>query len=365
MVLAQAAILEQIDASMQCYEIDVADPESSEVRISTKASGICHTDLHALEGGFPARLPTVLGHEASGIVEAIGPDVTHVKVGDHVITCLSTYCGDCERCLSGRPYLCLHRGDFERREAQRPRLSLNHKPIHQFLRVSSFASRMLVHERSVVKVPEALPFSSAALIGCAVLTGVGAAFRTARVKPGSSVAVLGCGGVGLNCIQGAYLAGAGAIIALDLEPRREQLAEKMGATTFIDLSGGGDPVTEVRRLFPLGVDYAFDSVGVSSTVEHAFNMTASGGIATIVGVGAGPLHLDLPHMAFLSERRLQGCNMGSNRFRIDVPRLADLYLRGRLQLDELVSMTFTLEDVGAAIEALKHGEVARAVLTFA
>jgi S-(hydroxymethyl)glutathione dehydrogenase / alcohol dehydrogenase len=330
--------------------------------VRTVAAGLCHSDLHFMEGKYSHDTPTVPGHEAAGVVEAIGADVTHVKPGDHVIGCLSIFCGHCAYCLSGRPVLCDRQG-LERSDDQPPRLSRDGAPIHQFLRLSAFAEMMLVHENTLVKIREEMPLDRAALIGCAVTTGLGAVFNTAKVTPGSSVAVIGCGGVGLNSVQGAVIAGAGRVIAVDMNPWKLELARTFGATDLVD-ARAGDPVEQVRELTSGGVEYAFEAIGLKVTAEQSFAMLQKGGTATIIGMIPEGERIELPGSEFLDEKKIQGSNMGSNRFRVDMPRYVDLYLSGRLKLDELVSARIGLEQINDGFDAMRRGEVARSVIEF-
>jgi S-(hydroxymethyl)glutathione dehydrogenase/alcohol dehydrogenase len=358
----RAAVLPGIPAMLEVTEVQIDKPIHHEVLVRTVASGLCHSDLHFMEGKYSCGTPTVPGHEVAGIVEAVGPDVTHVKQGDHVIGCLSIFCGRCEYCLSGRPVLCDREG-LERAPDQPPRLSWNGEPLYQFLRLSAFAEMLLVHENTLVKIRDDMPLDRAALIGCAVTTGLGAVFNTAKVPPGSSVAVIGCGGVGLNSVQGAAIAGAGRIIAIDTSPWKLELARTFGATDLIDASAG-DPVEQVRELTNGGVEYSFEAIGLKITAEQSFAMLRKGGTATVIGMIPEGEKIELPGSELLDEKKIQGSNMGSNRFRIDMPRYVDLYLSGRLKLDELVSRRITLDEVNAGFDAMRRGEVARSVITF-
>jgi S-(hydroxymethyl)glutathione dehydrogenase/alcohol dehydrogenase len=254
-----------------------------------------------------------------------------------------------------------------------PRLTLGGARCEQFFNLSSFAEQMLVDERAVVKIRDDMPLDRAALIGCSVLTGVGAVFRTAKIEAGSTVAVIGCGGVGLNCVQGAVLAGASRVIAIDTNPMKLKMAEQFGATDLIDATQG-DPVAQVKDLLPGeplmgvfpggGVDYAFEAIGLKQTAEQAFSMLKKGGTATVIGMIPLGTSVELPGVEFLFEKKLQGSNMGSNRFRQDMPRLIDLYLDGRLKLDELVSSRIRLDEVNEGFAAMTRGEVARSVIVF-
>jgi S-(hydroxymethyl)glutathione dehydrogenase / alcohol dehydrogenase len=248
----RAAVLESIPGHLSILDVTVNKPGPGEVLVRTAAAGLCHSDLHFMEGLYPHPVPSVLGHESAGVVEAVGEGVTYVQAGDHVITCLSAYCGGCEYCLTGRLSICNNRTAIERPPGTGSRLSLAGEHVHQFMRLSSFAEQMLVHEHALVKIDKDMPLDRAALIGCGVTTGVGAVFRTAAIEPGSTVAVIGCGGVGLNCIQGARIAGAGRIIAIDLNASKLEMAQEFGATDVIN-ANDVDAVAAVKELTKGGV----------------------------------------------------------------------------------------------------------------
>jgi S-(hydroxymethyl)glutathione dehydrogenase/alcohol dehydrogenase len=368
----RAAVLHTIPGELAIDDVAIDSLGPREVLIRTAAAGLCHSDLHFMEGKYFAPTPIVLGHESAGVVEAVGRDVTYVKAGDHVITCLSSFCGQCEFCLSGRPALC-DRVGLDRAPDGVPRLTLGGARCEQFFNLSSFAEQMLVDERAVVKIRDDMPLDRAALIGCSVLTGVGAVFRTAKIEAGSTVAVIGCGGVGLNCVQGAVLAGASRVIAIDTNPMKLKMAEQFGATDLVDATQG-DPVAQVKDLLPGepvmgvfpggGVDYAFEAIGLKQTAEQAFSMLKKGGTATVIGMIPLGTSVELPGVEFLFEKKLQGSSMGSNRFRQDMPRLIELYLDGRLKVDELVSSRIRLDEVNEGFAAMTRGEVARSVIVF-
>ncbi len=368
----RAAVLHTIPGELTVEDVAVDGPGPREVLIHTEAAGLCHSDLHFMEGKYFAPTPMVLGHESAGIVEAVGSDVTHVKPGDHVITCISSFCGQCEFCLAGRPSLCDQVG-LDRAPEGTPRLTLGGARCEQFFNLASFAEQMLVDERALVKIRDDMPLDRAALIGCSVTTGVGAVFRTAKVEAGSTVAVIGCGGVGLNCVQGAALAGASRVIAVDTNPMKLKMAEQFGATDLVDATQG-DPVARVKDLLPGppvmgafpggGVDYAFEAIGLKQTAEQAFSMVKKGGTDTVIGMIPLGVNIEIHGVELLFEKKLQGSNMGSNRFRQDMPRLIDLYLDGRLKLDELVSARIHLDDVNEGFAAMTRGEVARSVVVF-
>lgn len=358
----KAAVLRETNRPLEIEEVQVSKPGPREVLVRTVAAGVCHSDLHFMDGSYPYRLPTILGHESAGIVEEVGSDVTYVKKGDHVITCLSAFCGHCDKCLTGRLSLC-QSPEVSRKADEESRLISNSQPIHQFLNLSSFAEMMLIHEHALVKVRDDMPFDRAALIGCSTTTGVGAVFHTAGVEPGSTVAVIGCGGVGLAAINGAAIAGAGVIIAIDRVESKLELAKVMGATHVINASQC-DAVGEVLELTRGGCDYTFEAIGLKATAEQAFKMLGAGGTATIIGMIPVGTMVELHGVDFLAEKKIQGSNMGSNRFRIDMPRFVEFYLNGKLHLDKMISKHIKLAQVNDALNALKSGQEARHIIMF-
>ncbi len=359
----RAALLREIPGKLEIDEVEVGSPGPHEVLIRTVAAGLCHSDLHFMEGKYPYPTPALLGHESAGVVEAVGDQVSYVRPGDHVITCLSVYCGNCEPCLTGHLSLCLGKDSVRRPPGEPPRLTHGGAEVYPLLDMGSFAERMLIHEHGLVKIREDMPLDRAALIGCGVTTGVGSVFNTAKVEPGSTVAVIGCGGVGLNCIQGAAIAGAGKVIAIDMLESKLELARQFGATHTVDASQG-DAVAQVRDLAGGGVHYSFEAIGMKQTAEQAFGMLRAGGTCTVIGMIPLGQSVEIPGYELLSEKKLIGSNMGSNRFRVDMPRYIDLYLDGRLKLDELVSRRISLDEVNDGFEAMKAGEVARSVIMF-
>lgn len=358
----KAAIFRGPQQPLYIEEIDIAAPGPREVLVRTVACGVCHSDLHFVDGLYPYPAPAVLGHEPAGIVEAVGEQVTYVQPGDHVIGCLSVFCGHCEFCLTGRPSLCAN-PETKRAPGEAPRLSQNGEPVFQGLDLAGYAEQMLLHENAIVKIRPDMPLDRAALIGCGVMTGVGAVFNTAKVPPGSSVAVFGCGGVGLAAIQGARIAGARTVIAVDTVEPKLATARELGATHIVDASSH-DPVGAIRDITNGGVEYSFEAIGLKITAEQAFRSLASGGTATVIGMIPVGQKVELDGFEFLREKKIQGSIMGSNRFRVDMPRYIDLYLQGKLKLDEMISRTGRLEDVNEAFRAMKAGEVARTVLRF-
>ena len=357
----KAAIFHGPHQALTIEEVDIAKPLGREVLVKTVASGVCHSDLHFVDGYYPFAAPAILGHEAAGLVEAVGPHVSEFKPGDHVIACLSIFCGHCDYCLTGRTHLCQSRP--VRAAQEPPKLSWKGAPVNQFANLSSYAEQMLVHESGLVKVRDDMPLDRAALVGCGVTTGVGAVLNTARIEAGSTVAVFGAGGVGLAAIQGARIAGARMIIAVYVHASKLALAKQLGATHTVD-AATGDPVKEIRELTGGGVEYSFEAIGLKKAAEQAFECVRPGGTATVIGMIPVGEKIELEGSVFLREKKIQGCSMGSNRFKVDMPRYVDLYLQGRLKLDEMITRRGRLEDVNEAFRAMKAGEVARTVLMF-
>ncbi len=358
----KAAVFHGPHQPLTIENVEIDTPMAHEVLVRTVASGVCHSDLHFVDGLYPFPAPAILGHEAAGIVEAVGDQVTYVKAGDHVIACLSVFCGHCDQCLTGHPNLCVS-PETRRAPSDPPKLQWDGKPVAQFANLSGYAEKMLVHENALVKVRDDMPLAQAALIGCGVTTGVGAVLNTARIEPGSTVAVYGAGGVGLSAIQGARIAGARMIIAVDVFENKLATARELGATHIVDASSG-DPVAAIRDMTGGGVDYAFECIGLKQAAEQAFDCIRQGGTATIVGMIPVGQKIELDGRIFLREKKIQGSSMGSNRFRVDMPKYIDFYMQGRLKLDEMITRRGKLEDVNEAFRAMKAGEVARTVLMF-
>jgi S-(hydroxymethyl)glutathione dehydrogenase/alcohol dehydrogenase len=358
----KAAILRAAKTPMSIEEVELEGPRADEVRVRVVGSGLCHSDYHVMSGDLPSAFPIVLGHEASGVIEAVGSDVRGLAVGDAVVTCVSSFCGHCGDCQAGHTHICSDR-PVRRELASNMPLTQKGVPIHQFCNLGGFAEEVVVHKSAVTKLPEGMPLDVAALLGCAVLTGVGAATEGAQVRPGASVAVIGCGGVGLNVVQGARLAGAARIIAVDLNPAKLELAKAFGATDCVQ--GGQGAVEQVVEMTHGGVDYAFEVIGVPAAQRQGAQMLRRRGTLTLVGVPPAGSDLSVPNMQMISkELRIIGSLMGSAPFQRAVPAYAQLYLDGRLKLDELVSQRIRLEDINRGYDQLIAGETARSLIVF-
>jgi S-(hydroxymethyl)glutathione dehydrogenase/alcohol dehydrogenase len=358
----KAAVLRQL-GRLDIEDVELDGPREGELRIRVLASGLCHSDYHMITGDLPTVLPAVLGHEAAGVIEAVGSDVSGLAPGDMVITCFSAFCGHCHECQDGHSHRCEEKpGKPTNREAG-SRITRNGEAIYQLGNLGGFAEEMVVHQRSAVKMPEGMPPSSAALMGCGVLTGTGAVLNAAKVEPGSTVAVIGSGGVGLNAVQGARIAGAVKIIAVDTSVEKLDMAKMFGATDVV--LAGPDSVGEVIEMTGGGVDYAFEVVGTAGTAQDALAMIRTGGTLVLVGVARHDAHLSLPITSFLmAEKRVIGTLMGSAPFQTFLPKLAAHYLNGNLLLDELVSQKIPLDDINDGYAQMTEGKIARSIITF-
>ncbi|HLH70544.1 MAG TPA: Zn-dependent alcohol dehydrogenase [Candidatus Dormibacteraeota bacterium] len=360
----RAAVLWAVGRAPEVVEVELAPPKAGEVLVRVAASGVCASDLHVVEGRLPEPLPLVPGHEAAGVVVAVGPDVGRVGVGDHVVLTILSSCGACPSCRRGRPNFCQRAVAMAASGCLADgtsRLSLNGRRLHHFNAVSSFAEYAVVPASAVVPIPAEVPLESAALIGCAVLTGFGAVVNTAAVPAGASVAVFGCGGVGLHCVQAARLVGATPIVAVDVQPARLELARRLGATHLVDASRQ-DPVAAVRAATGGGAAYVFEALGSEETIGQAWEATEVGGTTVVVGIVPRGRLIRLDPWNFMSEKVLRGCYLGSADIVRDVPRLVELYRRDRLRLDELVTARLPLTRVGEALDRLRAGEGVRSVI---
>ncbi|NRQ39119.1 alcohol dehydrogenase catalytic domain-containing protein [Nonomuraea sp. NN258] len=362
-MLMRAAVLTGFHAPMEIREVEIADPGPGEVRVQIKASGVCGSDLKAIDGKSPvvAKPPFVLGHESTGIVESVGAGVTAVKPGDHVIISMSGPCGRCRQCGAGAFHLCSGPARMTAIMGGAPRLTLDGQETRRFIGIGSFAEYAVVAEAMCVKITKAAPFAAMCLLACGVITGVGAVMNVARVRAGSSVLVVGCGGVGLNVIQGAVLAGATTIVAADVAEQKLKLAERFGATHTLLAE---DLPRQVGEIVRGGAEYAFDATGAPGVLARAFAATQPGGTTVMVGSppAGHPVQLD-PGLLF-SSRRLMGTQGGDAAPHRDLPMLADQYVRGRLDLDGLITERLPLDQINEAVEHVRAGAVARTVIVF-
>jgi len=356
----KAAVLYQPHLPLVVEEVDLRGPGPGEVVVRLAASGVCHSDYHVVKGEWANDLPIVLGHEGAGVVEEVGEGVATVEPGDHVVLSWMPNCGRCTYCITGRPHLCDHPPEVDQASGM---WKDNHR-LNLFAHVASFAEYTLVPESGAIPIREEMPLDRASLLGCGVMTGVGAAINTARVRPGSTVAVFGCGGVGLNVIQGAALAGAGRIIAVDLTEEKLMFARRFGATDGVN-AAGQNPVEAIGELTGgAGVDYAFEAIGNLQAMEQAYASVRKGGMAVIVGMPPHGERMSFPATLLYGERRLTGSLYGSANLRVDIPRLVDLYLAGKLDLDTLITRRYALEEVNEAFAAMGAGQVGRGVIVF-
>lgn len=358
----RAAVFHEAHQPLTIESVEIEKPKRREVLLRTAFAGLCHSDLHFMEGLYPFPTPAVLGHEGAAVVEAVGEDVTYVKPGDHVITCLSVFCGECAQCTTGHTNLC-ENTEVKLLPGAARRLKWKGDVLHQAFNLSVFAEQMLVHEHAIVKIDQDIPLDRAALVGCGVMTGVGAVFNAAKVEPGSTVAVIGCGGIGLSAVNGAALAGASKIIAIDTNPSKLELAREMGATDTLNASNI-DPVKAIRDMTGGGVPYSFEAIGLKQTAEQSFQMLRPGGLATIIGMIPFGTKIELHGADFLRDRKIQGTSMGGNRFRVDMPRLLELWRQGRLKLDHLISGHLKLEQINEGFAKLKSGAPVRNLIDF-
>jgi S-(hydroxymethyl)glutathione dehydrogenase/alcohol dehydrogenase len=367
--MPKAAILTGLEQPLEIHDVELDSPHAGEVKVRMGASGVCHSDLSVQNGTLMGVAPIVLGHEGAGIIEEVGEGVTSLKPGDHVVISWVPQCGDCFFCLRGQGQLC-KAADASLASGGlldgTPRFSWKGAPLSQMAASGTFSEVSVIPESGAVKIPDDVDMKVAALIGCGVLTGVGAALNTADIKKGDTVAVVGCGGVGLNVIQGARIAGADQIIAIDMNETKLQMAKEFGATATVNASQG-DPVSQVMSMTEeRGADVAFEVIGLGPTIDQVITMTRRGGQAILVGVPRMDVMVNVPAFLgiVLQEKTIKGCWYGSSNVQQDVPKLIDLYKKGELKLDELISREISLDEVNEAFDAMKTGEVARSVIVY-
>jgi S-(hydroxymethyl)glutathione dehydrogenase/alcohol dehydrogenase len=357
----KAAVLFEAKTPLSIEDVTIDAPAAHEVLIRTAAVGVCRSDLHFVDGAYPHAMPTIPGHEAAGVVEAVGSEVRTVKVGDHVVTCLSAFCGQCEFCVTGRMSLCID-PSVKRPRGAPPRLRLGDRPVAQMLNLSAYAEQMLVHEHACVAIDRDMPLDRAAILGCAVTTGAGAVFNAAGVVPGETVCVVGCGGVGLAAVNAARIAGAGKVIAVDPVADKRAIATKLGATHVVDALSD-TAVEQVVEISRGGVHHAIEAVGRPQSATTAVKVLRRGGTATILGMMPLSEQVGLSALDLLADKKLQGALMGRNHFPVDLPRLVDFYLRGDLDLDTIIADRMPLERINDAFDTLRQGDATRTVIT--
>lgn len=365
----KAALLNAPGQPLELCEVELADPIGREVLVEVRASGICHSDVTAARHVTQQGMPLLLGHEVAGVVLAVGPEAQGLSVGNHVVACEIRHCGHCDDCLRGRSYMCTRVDETERMPEQGPRASLGRgsgaAAVHQFSHIAGFAERILLHENNLVVIPDDVPFEVAAVMGCGVVTGAGASINAAQVRVGDTVAVIGCGGVGLSAIAGAAIAGARTVIAVDVVPEKLELAREFGATHTVN-AAEADPVAAVREITGgIGVMHALECVGAKQTAYQALEMTREVGAAYLIGIQAPETVFELnPFFDLLMPKKsLRMVYMGSSTFRVDIPLYLDFWRQGRFPLDRLVGRRIPLGEINEAFERIGSDGVARTVIT--
>lgn len=362
---ARAVVYRELNKPVSIEEVEVLSPSRDEVMVKIAACGVCHSDLSVTNGTIPMPPDTVLGHEGAGTIVELGEGVTDLKVGDPVAISWIPMCGSCRYCVMGRPWLCDNpqkHGPMMMDGTSRLR-DRNGKELFHFMSTAVMAEYATLPRRSIIKVDPSLPLECVALVGCAVSTGVGAVLNTARVEPGSTVAVIGAGGVGLNAIQGAALSGARSIVAIDTADEKLEYAKAFGATDLVNPTKDGDAVDKVKSLVRGGVDYAFECIGMSQTVAQAFQMLRKGGMAVVVGIAPFSQKVELPAFLFpVTEKILTGSMYGSVRPIVDFPKFLALYRAKKLKLDELITRRYKIEEAVQAFDDMKKN--ARGVIVF-
>jgi S-(hydroxymethyl)glutathione dehydrogenase / alcohol dehydrogenase len=354
----KALVVNALGRGFDFEDVDIASPIGREVLVDVQASGLCHTDLLFTTHNF-VPTPAVLGHEVAGIVAAVGADVALLRVGDHVVGSLVQSCGACARCQSARSFQCTHPESTLRRPTDAPRLNRNGVGLFQGFGLGGFAEQALIHENQLAVIPKELPFAQAALLGCGVVTGAGSVLNSAKVTAGDTVVIFGAGGVGLNAVSGARIAGASRIVVIDIHAKRLEEAQRFGATDVID-STKTKPVEGVRDLLPEGADHVFDFVGLKSVAEQGLAMLGVGGGLYLVGVASPEIEISMNIASAIGgQKRVQGVSFGSTNFKRDILMYAELYLQGRMNLDDLISKRISLRDVNEGYAEGRFGHASR------
>jgi S-(hydroxymethyl)glutathione dehydrogenase/alcohol dehydrogenase len=361
----KAAVLYDINTPLKIEDVTLDDPQENEILVKLEATGVCHSDLHFMQGDIPQPVPLVPGHEGAGVVEKVGPCVTTVQPGDHVILMVTIACGKCSFCLSGRPTLCVENLPMQMM-ATLPgggvRLHKGEQAINHLFGLACFAEKVVVHERSAVKIREDAPLDVVCLLGCGTSTGIGAAINATRARPGESIAIFGCGGVGMSAVMGAKLLGA-KVIAIDTLDSKLEKAKEFGADYVINATRD-DPQAKIPEILGQGADYAIESIGKVDVIAQALNCIRSGGLLVVAGMPPLVDMLTIPPFQFLLGKTITGTIQGDVVAPVDIPRYVDLFMEGKLPIDKLITRNYKLDQINEAFEAMKKGEVIRSVVKF-
>ncbi len=362
----KAAVLYEPNTPLKVEDLTLDDPQENEVLVKLMATGVCHSDLHFMKGEMPVAVPVVMGHEGAGVVEKVGPGVTTLQPGDHVVLMVSFSCGKCRYCHEGRLTMCVENLPIQMM-ATLPgggkRLRKGDQEIHHIFGLACFAEYTVVHERSAVKIREDAPFDAVCLLGCGTTTGLGAAINTAAIKPGQSVAVFGCGGVGLSAVMGARLAGAGKIIAVDILDQKLETARELGADVLINASKE-DPQQKIAELTGIGADAAIECIGNVDVMLQAFGSIHNGGKCVVAGMAPLGAVLNIAPFEFLLGKTITGSVQGEINPFEDVPRYVDMFMEGKVPFEKMITKSYGLEEINEAFEALEKGEVVRSVIKY-
>jgi len=362
----KAAVLYEPNTPLKVEKVTLDEPQTNEVLVKIVATGLCHSDLHFMKGEMPVPVPVVPGHEGAGIVDKVGPGVTTLQPGDHVVMMVSFSCGKCRYCVEGKPTMCVENLPIQSM-ATLPgggiRLHKGKQALNHMFGLASYAEYAVVHERSCVKVREDAPLDVVCLLGCGTSTGIGAATNSTGIKPGESIAIFGCGGVGLSAVMGAKLAGAGKIIAVDTLNKKLAMAKKLGADYLINASQD-DPMAKIMEITGGGADYALECIGNVNVMAQAFASIRFGGKLIVVGMAPLGTSLNIATYEFLLGKSIAGTVQGDINPQIDIPRYIDLFMDGKLPIEKLISRSYTLDEINEAFEALEKGQVIRSVIKF-
>jgi Zn-dependent alcohol dehydrogenase len=362
----KAAICYEPNTPLKVEEVTLDEPQANEVLVKLVVTGVCHSDLHFMKGEMPQPMPIVMGHEGAGIVERIGPGVTTLQPGDHVVMMSAFSCGKCHFCGEGRPTKCVENlpiASMATLPGGGKRLRKGDQELHHLFGLACYAEYAVVHERSAVKIRDDAPFEVICPLGCGVSAGIGAVINSAGIRPGESIVVYGCGGVGLSAVMGARLAGAGMLIAVDILDRKLEMAKELGADYVINASQE-EPIAKVMELTGGGANYAIECIGNTDVMAQAFGSIENGGKCIITGMAPLGTTLNIQSYEFLLGKTIIGCFQGDIKASVDIPRYVDLYMNGKLPLDKLITRSYSLDEINEAFGALERGEVIKSVIRF-